>query len=232
MRLDRFLCHASGFSRQQVQRAVRDGAVSVNGVLIKKPDTHIAVSDTVTLDGAVMTFPSPRYFMLNKPAGYVCANTDSTHPVVTDLIREKNATSLQIAGRLDIDTTGLVLLTDDGQWNHRITAPSRQCQKTYHVTLSTPLDLSAANQLRKGILLDGEKKPTQPADLSLIDNDPCCITLTISEGKYHQVKRMFAAAGNHVTALHRHSIGNIVLDPALQPGEYRPLTATEIAGST
>ena len=227
IRLDKFICHSTGRSRPQVQRLVRAGSVSVNNILIKKPDQKILDTDVVTLDGEVVLLPQPRYFMLHKPAGYVCANRDSEHPVVLDLINEDGIEDLQIAGRLDIDTTGLVLITDDGAWNHRVTAPTRLCRKTYCVTLHDPLTLDAAEKLRSGVLLSGEKKPTLPAELFFIDDK--CIRLSIHEGKYHQVKRMFAAVGKHVVALHRESIGNIVLDELLMPGQYRPLTSIEIA---
>ena len=204
MRLDKFICHSTGLSRQATQRAVRAGAVLVNGVLVKKADHKVVASDVVKLDGETIVLPGFRYIMLNKPSGYICANRD-------------------------LDTTGLVLITNDGDWNHRVTAPSRLCCKTYCVTLTEPLLSVAAEQLRAGVLLTGEKKLTQPATLSFIDNDLAQVRLSIHEGKYHQVKRMFAAVGNHVAALHRESIGDITLDPALLPGQYRALTEREIA---
>lgn len=229
MRLDKFICHSTGLSRPQVQRMVRAGSVSVNNVLIKKADQKILATDVVMLDGEAVSLPQPRYLMLHKPAGYVCANSDSEHPVVLDLLHANSTENLQIAGRLDIDTTGLVLITDDGAWNHRVTAPTRLCRKTYCVTLHAPLPVNAAEQLQSGVLLTGEKKPTQPAELVFIDDKKDRLRLSIHEGKYHQVKRMFAAVGNHVVALHRESIGNIVLDESLMPGQYRSLTSVEIA---
>jgi 16S rRNA pseudouridine516 synthase len=229
MRLDKFICHSTGLPRQQVQRMVRAGNVLVNGALVKKADHKLVETDVVKIDGETVFLPQPRYLMLHKPTGYVCANSDSEHPVVLDLLNEEDIEDLQIAGRLDIDTTGLVLITDDGAWNHRVTAPSRLCSKTYCVTLDEPLTIDAAEKLRSGVLLSGEKKPTQPAELFFIDNQCNSVRLSIREGKYHQVKRMFAAVGNHVVALHRESIGDIVLDSSLMPGQYRPLTSVEIA---
>lgn len=228
-RLDKFICHAAGLSRQQVQRLVREGVVLVNDAPVKKPDYKLTETDVVKLEGEPVSLPQPRYFMLNKPAGYVCANTDSEHPVVLDLLDENRVEHLQIAGRLDIDTTGLVLITDDGAWNHKVTAPSRLCSKTYRVTLSEPLTENAAQQLQIGVLLSSEKKPTLPAVLTFIDDQHDYIRLSIHEGKYHQVKRMFAAVGYHVVALHRESVGGIMLDQALTSGQYRALTAVEIA---
>lgn len=230
VRLDKFICHSTGLSRQQVQRMIRSGVALVNDVIVKKPDHKLTAADVVKLDSEILSLPAQRYLMLNKPAGYVCANSDSEHPVVLDLLDESGIDKLQIAGRLDIDTTGLVLITDDGAWNHRVTAPVSLCRKTYCVTLSEPLTIDAAEQLREGVLLSGEKNLTRPAALSFMDNQNDRIRLTISEGKYHQVKRMFAAVGSHVVALHRESVGNIMLDGSLLPGQYRPLTPAEVAG--
>lgn len=229
MRLDKFICHSTGLSRQQIQRMVRAGDVQVNDALIKKTDHKLSAMDVVKLDGKIIELPKLRYFMLHKPAGYVCANRDSEHPVVLDLLHEDGIEQLQIAGRLDIDTTGLVLITDDGAWNHRVTAPSRLCSKTYRVALYAPLTEESAAQLRSGVLLSGEKKLTVPAELSFIDNRYDHVRLSIHEGKYHQVKRMFAAVGNHVVALHRERIGDILLDASLASGQYRVLTQEEIA---
>ncbi|XNM88129.1 16S rRNA pseudouridine(516) synthase RsuA [Escherichia coli] len=137
------------------------------------------------------------------------------------------AWKLHAAGRLDIDTTGLVLMTDDGQWSHRITSPRHHCEKTYLVTLESPVADDTAEQFAKGVQLHNEKDRTKPAVLEVIT--PTQVRLTISEGRYHQVKRMFAAVGNHVVELHRERIGGITLDADLAPGEYRPLTEEEIA---
>ncbi|MEQ4794798.1 16S rRNA pseudouridine(516) synthase RsuA, partial [Klebsiella variicola subsp. variicola] len=164
----------------------------------------------------------PRYFMLNKPIGYVCSTDDPVNPTILYFIDEPLAYKLHAAGRLDIDTTGLVLLTDNGQWSHRITAPKHHCEKTYHVTLEEPIAEGVAEQFQKGVQLNGEKDLTKPAKLEIIT--PIEVKLTISEGKYHQVKRMFVAVGNHVSALHRERIGDITLDETLAEGEYRPLT--------
>ena len=167
-----------------------------------------------------------RYLMLHKPTGYVCANSHSEYPVVVDLIRLPRWQELQIVGRLDLDTTGLVLLTDDGQWNHRITSPRSECTKIYRVATANPIAQETVEFFAAGVQLHGEKALTRPAQLELISSHEA--RLQIHEGKYHQVKRMFAAAGNLVVGLHRESIGDIQLDPALAPGEYRALTEDEI----
>ncbi len=190
----------------------------------------LGCTDSVTLDGQSIEPPGPRYFMLHKPAGYVSATLDAAHPTALELLRgEPRYLDLQIAGRLDRDTTGLLLLTDDGDWNHRLTSPARQCEKVYRVQLRDPLSPQAIAQLETGILLRGEQRPTRPARVAITaQTDRRQVLLTILEGKYHQVKRMFAATGNLVLGLHRESIGGITLDPSLGPGEYRPLSAAEV----
>ncbi|WP_062067068.1 16S rRNA pseudouridine(516) synthase RsuA [Cellvibrio sp. OA-2007] len=230
MRLDKFLSQNSDSSRSLIQQAIKAGRVFVNNVIAKKGDQKLQGDEVITLDGNIVEAFKTRYLMLHKPAGYVCANSDSDYPVVVDLIRLPRWQELQIVGRLDIDTTGLVLLTDDGQWNHRITSPRHECNKIYRVTTANPISAETAELFATGVQLHGEKAATRPAQLELISSHEA--RLTIHEGKYHQVKRMFAAAGNLVVALHRESIGNIQLDPALAPGEYRPLTQAEIMSVT
>lgn len=226
MRLDKFLSQNSDSSRSLIQQAIKAGRVSVNDVIAKKGDQKLLGDEIITLDGKQVEAFQTRYLMLHKPLGYVCANSDSDYPVVVDLIRLPRWQELQIVGRLDIDTTGLVLLTDDGQWNHRITSPRHECDKVYRVTTADPISAETAALFAAGVQLHSEKSLTRPAQLELISSHEA--RLKIHEGKYHQVKRMFAAAGNLVVALHRESIGSIQLDPALAPGEYRALTADEI----
>jgi 16S rRNA pseudouridine516 synthase len=168
--------------------------------------------------------------MLNKPQGVVCANSDAEHPTVFDLIDTRTLHpslrhQLQIAGRLDIDTTGLVLITSDGAWNHAITSPNKVLGKRYRVTTSDPISPEAPALFAQGLLLKQESKLTKPAKLTLLNSHHALLEIT--EGKYHQVKRMFAAIGNKVIALHREAIGTITLDTALAPSQFRPLTANE-----
>ncbi len=226
MRLDKFLSQYTDYSRSQIQQLVKANRVAVNGELIKKADHKLNGGELVMLDNRQIEAFNARYIMLHKPLGYVCANSDSEHPVVLDLLDMARKLDLQIAGRLDIDTTGLVLLTDDGQWNHRITAPKQECTKTYLVTTADPIPDDVIQLFAQGIQLHGEKNLTRPAQLDILSSHTA--RLQIHEGKYHQVKRMFAATGNRVVQLHRESIGAIQLDPALAPGEYRALTETEI----
>ena len=212
---------------QRVKRLLKHQEVEINGVIAVNPAVHINEhDDIITLQGMKLAALAPRYFMLNKPQDTICATEDSEHPTVIDLLDEPNREKLHIAGRLDKDTTGLVLITDDGQWNHRITSPKKACFKTYRVTLATPLNNQAIEQLQNGVILHNEVHPTLAAKVITIDAHT--IELSIQEGKYHQVKRMLAAVGSHVEALHRQQIGSIILDHTLLAGEYRPLHADEI----
>jgi len=228
MRLDKFLSQQLGVSRALVLRELRNKRVTVDGEIVKTGAMKISPEQRVEFDGNVLDqITGPRYFMLNKPQGYVCSTDDPDHPTVLYFLEEPVAYKLHAAGRLDIDTTGLVLMTDDGQWSHRITSPRHQCEKTYLVTLENPLADDTAAQFEAGVQLHNEDSLTKPAQLEQVDER--VVRLTISEGRYHQVKRMFAAVGNHVVALHRERIGGIVMDKDLEPGQYRPLTEQEIA---
>ncbi|MCC4263391.1 16S rRNA pseudouridine(516) synthase RsuA [Oceanimonas baumannii] len=226
MRLDRFLCEATGLTRSLAKKALSRGEVTVNDEVAKKGDTKIG-EQRVHLNGRLLSLQLPRYLMLHKPQGYISASQDELHPCVLHLLPPELASGLQCAGRLDVDTTGLLLLTDDGQWSHRLRSPKRACHKTYRVTLAEPLAAGTAARFAGGVLLHGEPKATLPATLEVIT--PTQVLLTIQEGKYHQVKRMFAAVGNRVTALHRQQIGDIVLDHNLPEGEWRHLTPEEVA---
>lgn len=227
MRLDKFLAEQTGLTRSQAGKALRSGAVSVNGIIEKNSAAKISETDLICYQGEMLEWVSTgQYFMLYKPQGYVCSHDDGDYPTVFSFFDYPLNQRLHCAGRLDVDTTGLVLLTDDGQWSHRITSPKHHCEKTYLVTLADPIEEHYAEEFAKGILLRGEKSPTLPASFEAVDDYN--VHLTISEGRYHQVKRMFAALGNKVVALHRWKIGDIVLDDDLCEGELRPLTAQEI----
>lgn len=227
MRLDKFVASNTAHSRSEVRQLARAGRLQVNSLPVKDPGLTLAASDIVLLDGERLSARGPRYFMLNKPAGVVCATEDGGHRTVLDLLSGEAHTGLHVAGRLDMDTTGLVLITDDGQWSHRIKAPGRH-EKRYRVQTARPIAPEAIPQFAQGLLLRGEEdQPTRPARLQLLGEREALVWL--QEGRYHQVKRMFAAIGNHVDALHREAVAAIELDPALSPGSWRPLTAEEIA---
>ena len=227
MRLDKYIASTTDFSRSQVKKRIKSGNITVNNQIIR--DSAFSVNtdrDWVKLYGNSIRPPENRYFMLYKPEGYVCSTQDSENPIVFDLLDESKLETLHIVGRLDKDTTGLVLITDDGQWNHRITSPKYACFKRYHVNVEMPLVRDAVELFKNGIVLNNEKRPTLPAEL-IIQNDYQCEVL-IQEGKYHQIKRMFAATGNRVKQLHRSQIGPLSLDPVLQVGDYRLLRPEEI----
>ncbi|MGX5915528.1 16S rRNA pseudouridine(516) synthase RsuA [Aliidiomarina sp. Khilg15.8] len=226
MRLEKFVSAATGLSRKEAGRVIRAEEIEVDGSVEKKAATGVDESQTITWLGKPLRLTGPRYFMLHKPAGCVCANDDPMHPPVFMYLDEPRMKTLHSVGRLDLDTTGLLLITDDGQWSHRITAPKHACAKTYRATLADPIVEDAAAQLAKGLKLRGETTWTKPAELEVIT--PTDVRITITEGRYHQVKRMFAALGNKVLALHRERVGGLQLDPELEPGEYRELTEDEV----
>lgn len=226
MRLDKFICDCTGLTRTQAGKSIRQGLVSINGELVKQAARQVSVTDQVELDGEPLQLIGPRYIMLHKPAGYVCANDDPEHPIVFTLLDEPLVERLHTVGRLDLDTTGLLLLTDDGQWSHRLTSPKHHVAKTYRVWTADPIPADAIAQFAAGVMLRGEKEPTKPAQLELVATHEAL--LTIHEGRYHQVKRMFAAIGNKVERLHRERIGALQLPVELAEGEYRSLSEREL----
>jgi 16S rRNA pseudouridine516 synthase len=228
MRLDKYLSQATGISRKEIHRMMHRGAVSVNDSEALNPAVHIEPGvDTVCLNDQPVGAPGPRYLMLYKPQGYVSASDDPSHPTINSLVDLPRNDELHCCGRLDIDATGLILLTDDGKWSHRITSPRHKLPKRYRVETADPISADAVQAFNDGLKLHGELKRTLPAQLEIVSSHEAVVSLT--EGRYHQVKRMFAALGNRVTKLHREQIGPITLDPALSPGDYRFLSDEEIA---
>ncbi|NLQ17835.1 pseudouridine synthase [Marinomonas sp. M1K-6] len=226
MRLDFYLSHVTELARKAAKIAASKGRVTVNGVVVKKANYTVQEGDQICLDDTLLAWPSEGYYLLHKPAGYVCATEDPDHPTVLDLLPSHLGQALKIVGRLDKDTTGLLLLTTDGQWLHRITSPRSACHKRYRMMLADPISDGDLQQLESGVMLNGEPHPTLPAVAERISD--CDIYLTIQEGKYHQVKRMLAAVGNKVEELHRDQIGPLSLDADIAPGEFRALTEDEV----
>lgn len=227
MRLDKFLCDALGTTRKESTQILKSGEVTVDGEVQKVGSFKVTEQSDVEWQGREIRISGPRYIMLNKPQGFVCSHEDGFNQTVFVLLDEVNMHDLHFAGRLDVDTTGLVLITDDGQWSHRITSPKHKCNKIYRVWLADPIEADYQEKFAAGIELRNERELTLPAQMEVIDEQQ--VLLTIHEGKYHQVKRMFAALGNKVVGLHRERVGNIVLDETLEPGEYRYLTEQEVA---
>ncbi|HPQ93999.1 MAG: pseudouridine synthase [Thiothrix sp.] len=219
MRLDQFVSQSTGMSRRQAGACIRAGQVFIGDTVAGRAGQHVSAEERISLGGELLAPPGPVYIMLYKPAGVVSATMDVSERTVLDLIDHPCRVQLHVAGRLDKDTTGLLLLSNDGDWTHRLTSPRHHVGKTYRVTLAAPLGEQEAQQLCTGLVLNGALHPTLPAQLVRVSERQVC--LTIYEGKYHQVKRMFAAVGNRVLALHREQLGCWVLDPALQPGEWK-----------
>ncbi len=227
MRLDKYLSQATGLSRKDIKRLIHKDLATVNGITTRDSSLHVSEDDLVTFQEMSIDAPRPRYFMMNKPYGYVCSSDDPNNATVMGLlIDEPRPNDLHLAGRLDLDTTGLLLITDDGQWSHKITSPKHKQGKRYLLETADPIPESTVEKFAQGVQLLNEKHPTQPAELEILGVDEAFLTLT--EGRYHQVKRMFAAVGNKVIKLHRDRIGHIALDESLAPGEYRELTEDEI----
>lgn len=227
MRLDKFLAENFGVTRSQAGKLLRQKLVTVNGDVEKSGHYQVQESDQVCLDGEpVQSYTAGHYIMLNKPAGVECSHKEENYPSVLGFFDYPLAGKLHCAGRLDADTTGLVLLTDDGQWSHRITSPKHHCPKTYLVTLADPIEPDYEEKLAGGLMLRGEQTPTAPAIFKAISDYQGYLTLT--EGRYHQVKRMFGALGNKVIDLHREQVGDLALGDSLAEGEWRELTDSEI----
>lgn len=231
MRLDKFLSKATELSRKDCKKILHAGEVTVNGEVVKDSSLHIdEVDDDIEWAGEPLSVAmGNRYLLLYKPEGFECTLKPKEWPIVTDLIDVPQLASLRIAGRLDVDTTGALLLSDDGGFLHRVTSPKHHVAKVYELTLAEPMTEAqqafAIQELAKGIMLEDEYDKTKPAELSFSDATHAKLVLT--EGKYHQVKRMMGYFGNKVIELHRASIGNITLE-GLEKGESRFLTAEEI----
>lgn len=225
MRLDKFICKSTVFDQPHALEHILSGVVRVNGTVVLEPSTQVHENNFITLDGERLTARPFRYLMLHKPAATVCSNIDEAYPSVFNALGIQNSDELHVAGRLDADTTGLVLATDDGRWSFNIIRPKQACPKTYRVQLRDDLCGDAVERFDKGFLLQGETAPTRPAVLEVISAKD--VRLTITEGRFHQVKRMFAAVGNRVLSLHREQIGAVKLD--VPAGQWRELSEAEIS---
>ena len=229
MRLDKFICECSGLSRKEAASYAKRGLVTLNDLPVRDLSVHVdEYSAKVRLAGEELVYEKYVYVMLNKPDGYVSATEDTRFPVVTELLSEKlQKKELFPVGRLDKDTLGLMILTNNGKLAHALLSPKRHCEKKYFFRAAEPLAMGAEEMFEKGIILsDGYE--CKSAVLSLdVDRQSGVITLT--EGKYHQIKRMLGALGNKITYLERISFAGILLDSSLARGEYRPLSEGELA---
>ena len=232
IRLDKFLSEMSGWTRSEVKKIVRTGSVTVDGNEVKKPETKIDEKlSIVSVDGRQIKYNKYEYYMLNKPKGFVSATTDREYKTVVDIISSSEKKDLFPVGRLDIDTEGLLLITNGGELAHRLLAPKNHVEKTYYVEVSGILDDVDVDAVEKGLDI-GEEKNTIPAKMEIlktdIQNNISSCYLTIHEGKFHQVKRMMKKLGKTVTYLKRVSMGSLILDSKLKKGNYRKLTEQEI----
>ena len=241
LRLDRYLADAGCGTRSQVKKEIARGAVYVNGTAEKRPERKVdPETDRVEWNGRLLSYAEHEYYMMNKPGGTVSATEDRRERTVLDLMGPDRRDGLFPVGRLDKDTVGLLLITDDGDLAHRLLSPRRHVDKVYYVRVRGRLTEEDVTRFREGLDI-GDEKPALPADLRILKTwgtDPGSpeappeerseAEVTLREGRFHQVKRMFRAVGKEVVFLQRISMGPLRLDESLAPGEYRRLTAEEL----
>lgn len=230
MRLDKLLANMGYGSRKEVKALLKKGFVTVNGEKVIDGKQHVSPNeDVIEIYGEQVIYKKYIYIMMNKPKGVISATEDDREETVVDLLSPEHAIFEPFpAGRLDKDTTGFVLLTNDGKLAHELTSPKKKVDKTYLVRIDKPLTIEDIHALEEGVTLD-DGYVTLPAKVDMVEgNDRSTFRLTIMEGKFHQVKRMVAARGKRVVTLKRERIGPINLDPMLKPGEYRELNEDEL----
>ncbi len=227
-RLDKILAGSGLYTRSQARTLIRAGAVAVDGVPERRPEAKISRERSVTAAGEAVDTDRFVYYMMNKPAGYICSTEDGAYPPVTALLPDHlRARGLFPAGRLDADVTGLVVLTDDGAFAHRLTAPRSGVPKVYEVEADGPLTAEHAALLAAGVTM-ADGTAYRPARLEPAGEDPCRCLVTVTEGRFHEVKNLIAACGRRVVAMGRRSIGGLALDKMLVPGAFRKLKKEEI----
>ncbi len=224
MRLDKYICKSTELTRIEVSEALRGQRVKIDNIVFTNGAVQVHDNNTVLLDETKLKLRPFRYLMMHKPANTLCSNIDENYPSIFNYIDIEKKSELHIVGRLDADTTGLVLITDDGSWTFKIIKPEAQCEKVYRVQLRNELTQDAITKLEQGMLLQGTDKPTLPAKIEILSEKE--VLLAITEGRFHQVKRMFRGVGNRVRSLHREKIGDISLD--VESGNWRYLTEDEV----
>lgn len=226
MRLDKFLCDTAGLTRTEAKNAVKKGQIAVNGQVQKAADFKVKENtDTVTFQGKPLSYAAFHYYMLHKPAGVITATEDKKENTVMDILREEKVKNLFPVGRLDKDTEGLLLITDDGELAHNLLSPKKHVDKEYLVKVRNSISEEDCRKLSEGVDI-GDEKPTALAKVERVAEKE--ILLTIREGRFHQVKRMLQAVGNEVLYLKRLSMGSLRLPEDLEKGAYRPLSEEEI----
>ena len=229
MRIDKYLAEMGQGTRSEIKKLIRSGRVMVDGEAVKKPELKIdETTQKVSLDGKQIGYAKKEYYMLHKPAGVISATKDERDKTVLDLIADKKRNDLFPVGRLDKDTEGLLLITNDGELAHRLLSPKKHVDKIYYAKIQGKVDESDVKAFADGVDI-GDDTPAKSADLRILKSgEESEIELTITEGRFHQVKRMLAARGKPVLYLKRVRMGNLPLDPALEPGTYRYLTEDEV----
>ena len=229
MRLDKFLTEMGLGSRSEVKKILKTIQITVNGEIVTNPDTKGAPeNDQISYKGEPVTYCEYEYYLFYKPAGCVTATEDQLHKTVMDYLTDTVRSDLITVGRLDIDTEGLLLITNDGALAHDLLSPAKHVEKTYYAVIDGEVTEKDVNSFENGVDI-GEEKLTKPGKLRILKSEPESeIELTITEGRFQQVKRMFEAVGKKVTYLNRVEMGSLVLPDELAPGEYRPLTEEEL----
>lgn len=230
MRLDKLLAHCGFGTRKEVKQLIKNGYVKVNGEVIKKDKHHVdPVGDKVYVDDEEIMYQKYVYYMLNKPAGFVSATEDHFYPTVIDLIEENYRQDLFPVGRLDIDTEGLLLITNDGQLAHQLLSPKKHCPKVYYAKIQGVVTNDDVQTFLSGVIIDQDYQ-CQSAHLKIlsVNGNESEIEVEIYEGKFHQIKKMFHSVGKEVTYLKRIRMKNLVLDESLELGSYRELTDEEL----
>ncbi|MBU2870184.1 pseudouridine synthase [Colwellia sp. E2M01] len=234
MRLDRFISEHCQINRKGVRLILAQKRVFVDGILARDVAQIVDKFSVIEMDHKILQANQAHYIMLNKPIGVVCATKDDKHNTVMDLLtsqyEKKIINSLHIVGRLDLNTSGLVLLTNDSRWSERLTSPEHKVEKCYQVTLAKPLTQDYINAFAQGMYFPYEDIITQAAKLRILT--PLQAEVILTEGRYHQIKRMFGRFRNQVVKLHRQSIGQLTLDASLMQGNSRNLTAEEVNNIT
>jgi 16S rRNA pseudouridine516 synthase len=230
-RLDRLISALCQINKKKVRLILAQKRVTVDGVLAVDIDQIVDQFSCVVMDNEILQENQAYYIMLNKPVGVVCATKDEKHKTVVDLLtgefNQEIKESLHIVGRLDLNTSGLVLLTNDSRWSERLTSPEHKVSKCYQVTLENALTTEYIDAFAKGMYFPYEKIMTKPASLQIIS--PFQAQVILTEGRYHQIKRMFGRFRNPVIGLHRESIGKLTLDESLKCGESRLLNVSEVS---
>jgi len=225
-RLDRFMSRHLGIKRQKIRLLLAQGRILVDGCVARDAQQTVHQFSHIIFDEQVLQDHKPCYVMMNKPKGVVSATKDQRHKTVIDLLKRKDRYKLHIAGRLDFNSTGLILLSNDGRWSRELSIPENKIYKCYRIEVENPLDESYIRAFSQGIYFNYEGITTRPAVLNIISSHVCEVSLT--EGRYHQIKRMFGHFQNAVLELHRQSVGNLILDQNLLPGQSRELSKSEI----